>query len=121
MNTMNAKVDNVLPKVLPDCVKLLIIECHSLGDSFMRNTMSRYGSQDSKGNMLITIEDIIKSLNILGYKCRFADTHDLTWWIFNSNLIVRKVPQSLRQDVIFVKVDKLIDALQEEYIAMGLK
>ena len=85
----------------------------------MRNSLCRYASDDQKGNMLITVDDIVKALNLLGFEAKSIDRHDLTWWIFNSNLIVSKVPKQFNQEVIFVYVDKLVDALQEEYVRMG--
>ena len=111
MDIMKGNRVNDLPPELPDCIKVLVNECHSLGEIFMKNTLNRFSKNDFHGGRILMTNDVMMALNMFGYNCRTVDSNELRWWVFNNNLIVDKVPECYNQDGIYIDVDKLVTAL----------
>ena len=50
--------EEYIDKVMPDCVKILVNECNTLGETLMRHTLHQYATfsrDDGKGGRLITL------------------------------------------------------------------
>ena len=84
----------------------------------MRHTLHRFGVGDGNGNIMITLENLIKVIKMFHYNCTQVDQNELRFWVLNNRLIV-DAPQHFREDVIFLDTKKIIKCLKFEYRAMG--
>ena len=58
MSALRCMGEEYIDKVMPDCVKILVNECNTLGETLMRHTLHQYATfsrDDGKGGRLITL------------------------------------------------------------------
>ena len=68
-NAFRALGDEYIERIVPDCVKILVNECNTLGETLMRQTLHRFGVGDDNGNIMITLENLIKVIKMFHYNC----------------------------------------------------
>jgi len=105
-------------RVLPDCVKILVNECNTLGETLMRHTLHRFGHNDGVNGHMITISELESVVTMFHYRLSEVDLVELRSWVFNAGLLVT-TPKYFREDLIFLDTEKLLRNLKEEYIKMG--
>ena len=59
--------------VIPTCVKVLISECHSLGETLLRQTLRKFSVGDGRGGSLIEFHEIVRILQMFRYNCTTTD------------------------------------------------
>ena len=94
---------------MPDCIKILVNECNTMGETLMRHTLHRFGVIDEKGNKLITLDKLMAVLRLFQYQCSIVDQNELRFWIFNNDLTAKDLPQHYREDVIFLDIPRVLE------------
>lgn len=64
--------EEYIDKVMPDCVKVLVNECNTLGETLMRHTLHQYATfsrDDGKGGRLITLQNLVNVIRLFHYNC----------------------------------------------------
>ena len=92
---------------MPDCVKILVNECNTLGETLMRHTLHRFGVGDGNGKIMITLKNLMAVIKMFHYNCSQVDQNELRFWVLNNQLII-DAPQHFREDVIFLDTGKLL-------------
>ena len=88
---------------MPDCVKALMAEYAALGETIIMQAVRQYSIQGHREDFydsqmpkcdkdygdLIEFDNLVKVFGMFKYNCRFADTCDLRYWLFNKECICK--------------------------------
>ena len=88
INAMRGLGEEYIEKLVPDCVKILVNECNTLGETLLRHTLHRLGTGDGKGGYIITLHKLAEAIKMFHYNCTQIDKHELRFWVFNNDMIV---------------------------------
>ena len=69
VNAVRALGEEFIDKVVPDCVKVLVNECNTLGETLMRHTLHQFGVGDGNGNIMITLKNLMQVIKMFHYNC----------------------------------------------------
>lgn len=109
---------------VPDCIKILVSEMASLGESLVRNTINKFSivSDDPAGKecYMIELDALIEVIIMFKYNFHpLKDRHDLRCFIINNSLIAlnKDLP---KPEGIYLNVNLLIDAMKLSGRNLGL-
>ena len=113
--------EDSIQDVTPDCVKVLVSEYATLGETLISQTMSHFAviDQTEGASDVIEFASLVQIISMLKYSCQFADENDLRFWLFNKSVIT-KTPKFYQQDRIYIDCERLLWALREEGKRLGL-
>ena len=83
--------EEYIDQLVPDCVKILVNECNTLGETLLRHTMHRLGTGDGKGGHLISMNNLVEVIKLFHYNCTHIDKTELRFWVFNNDLVVENL------------------------------
>ena len=69
LNAIRGLGEEYIDKIVPDCVKILVNECNTLGETLLRHTLHRMGSGDGKGGHIITLNRLSDVIRLFHYNC----------------------------------------------------
>ena len=118
VNAMRGYGQENVDRKVPDCVKLLVNEQNTLGETLMRHSLHRFGTMDGCDKHLITLEEIFQLLRMFHYRCTQVDYNELRFWVLNRNLIA-DAPEYYREDYVYIDSEKLMEELKTEYQFLG--
>lgn len=115
---------SLVPYHTPDCIKILISEMASFGETLIGNTISRYSvlGDDEEGNecLMIEMDEMIKVIELFNYRFLSGDRNDLLSYLYNNSLIStsKTLP---KVDKIYINVPCLINSMKKDLKPLGLK
>ena len=114
---------NLVPIYTPDCVKILISEMVSLGETMIGDTIGKYSvlGDDEDGNecYMIELDELIKVIALFKYRFLSGDRNDLLSYLFNNSLMATSTVLP-KKDKIYINVGSLMTSMKKDLKTLGL-